>query len=101
MTIEEILFLFLPMIAVSTLLAIVGKIIASYVGKSRKGWRGTWHKTRALHPLLTGFAFGFLDLPVPEQMGHSLSARLIWYSIAGGLAVPIYEMVLSRIKKKD
>lgn len=101
MTLDELFALCLPLIAVGTFLAIVGQGIGKVIGKSRKGWRGIWHRTTAFHPVLAGLLIGSLTtLPVPEAMGTGFTARLIWYGLAGGLAVPIYEMVQRFLKQK-
>ena len=92
MTIDEIVSTALPMLVVGGVLAAVGQGIAHALGESREGWRGVWHRTRALHPIAAGLALGLSSLPVPEAMGDGLTGRMLWFALAGALAVPIYEV---------
>lgn len=98
----EELFLFpIPLIAVGALLAAIGQGVGLMVGPCKTGWRGWWHRTRALHPIAVGILLGYTSLPVPESMGPGLTGRMVWYGMAGGLAVPLYEMVRRTIEKRN
>lgn len=100
MSTDDLLAISIPLAAVGALLAAVGQAIGEALGPSREGWRGTWHRTRALHPILVGAVLGLSDMPVPEAMGAGLTARLVWYGLAGALAIPIYEWLRRSLDRR-
>ena len=56
-------------------------------------WRW-FHATVPVHPVLAGSALGFLSsLPAPAWMGGGTAGRVLWYALAGVLAVPVYRVV--------
>lgn len=93
MTLDSIL----PLVAVGCLLAVVGQGIQPYAPP----WRW-WHQTLWLHPIVGGAAIGLAarSLPVPEGMGDGIAGRVLWYALAGILAVPLYEGAQAWIKRR-
>lgn len=100
MTFDELLMISIPWVMVGSFLAAVGHAIGATIGESDEGLVGLWWRTRALHPIAVGMVLGLSDLPIPEAMGEGLLARLIWYGTAGGLAVPIYELVKRSLDRR-
>lgn len=88
---------FLPLVALGSVLAILGQAI----NETPPSWRW-WRRTLWLHPALAGAALGlvFRDLPVPEAMGHGIAGRALWYAQAGIFAVPLYEAAQRWIKRQ-
>lgn len=101
MSFDDLIATSVPLVAVGALLAAVGQGIALAIGDSREGWRGVWHRTRALHPIGAGLALGLTSLPVPEAMGDGLTGRFVWYGLAGAFAVPCYEIARKAFDKRS
>ena len=53
-----------------------------------------FHATIPVHPVMAGAALGFLSsLPAPTWMGSGTAGRVLWYALAGVLAVPVFRVV--------
>lgn len=68
---------------------------------SAVGWRKTFYRTLWVHPLLAGLLIGlFHVLPVPEFMGGSLAASVLWYILAGSQSHTVIRWIDSEVKSR-
>lgn len=88
----------LPLVAVGSLLAVIGQGIQPTIPEH---WQ-VWHQTRWLHPVIGGALIGLCarSLPVPDAMGSGIAGRALWYALAGILAVPLYEGAQAWIRRR-
>lgn len=100
MPVDEVLKASLSFFVVGGFLAVVGKAMEEAIGPSREGWRGFWHRTRTIHPIAVGILLGFSGLPVPELLGETRIAAVLWFGLAGGLSAFIYEIWRGALERR-
>lgn len=87
---------YLSLIVVGVLLAAVGQGINGQVfgelgPRPTQGWRERWRRTMWAHPIIAGGMMGWLtSLPAPEGLGDGTAGRVVWYAVAGALALSLY-----------
>lgn len=101
MTPEFPMHLLWPFIAVSVVLALLGKGASRlvFMGPSNPkatGWRAWFYLTMPVQPVVVGACLGaFLHMPVPEGLPAAL-----WYAFAGGISPALYSAVNGFVKRK-
>lgn len=93
----------LPALVVAAILGYIGAKMVPMVQKiAPPNFVKIFVITAWLHPVIAGALLGLLHwLPVPDFMGTSLGASIVWYALSGVVALPVYRKLMQRIEKKD
>lgn len=92
-------------VAVALFLAEVGRRVSVLLfprglpprARGLTGWRWLFRRTLPAHPMIGGAVIGLLPIPAPEFMGGEIWGRVIWFSLAGALSLPIHGRIMRRI----
>lgn len=87
---------------------LVAAVVLGYIGSwmvpmvqrmPQTRWTRIYLETAWLHPILAGALLGLSpSLPVPEAMGDSWEASILWYAIAGVISLPVYRRLMRRVE---